>query len=139
MIEYTKYRYQLWMLQRSKKKLRRDLKGYIEEAKNKDERNSREAELSHYLQEEDENIRELHAIYLRNIAKNLMVPSPNSKDETYWDRDGYSQILTEKGIYELKKSIRLEKKERRDVIFAWVVIITGLIGALIGLVSVIKK
>ena len=88
---------------------------------------------------EKRNIRELQTEHLCNIAKVLTIP--DLQDESMWDKvDSYSsQILTRKGIYELKKLIRNEKKEKRDIIFSWITIITGLIGALIGLVSILGK
>lgn len=141
MLEYIKYRYRLWKLRRGKSKLKLKYDSFIEEAKkDKDERESRIAEAMAFLRLEDQNIRELHTRYLRHIAKTIMVPLPDSKDESYWERDGYSPpILTEKGIYELNKSIRSEKKERREVIFSWVTIAIGLIGTLIGLISILKS
>jgi len=140
MFEYIKYRYLLWKLRCGRKKLKSEYDNHIAEAENKEKKESLIADEMTFLQLEDQNIGELHTKYLRDMAKTLMVPLPNSEDESLWDRDGYTApILTEKGIYELNKSIRLEKKEKRDVIFSWLTIIIGLIGALIGLAAVIRK
>ena len=93
------------------------------------------------ISEIDRQIRELHTERLLKIANKLIVPIPSFSDETAWEElSPYRKIcLTNKGIFELKKSIRLEKKERRDIVFSLITILIGLIGALIGLISVLKN
>jgi hypothetical protein len=47
--------------------------------------------------------------------------------------------LSPEGLYQLRSAIRQEQRERRDSASAWIGWSIGLIGALTGLVSMIKK
>jgi CRISPR/Cas system CSM-associated protein Csm4 (group 5 of RAMP superfamily) len=83
-------------------------------------------------------------------AQRLYLPTPSHDDKQKWDSDHslYSptRYLTPEAMTELRGAIRKERAEQR-VVFEWwlkvlggaVGILTGLIGALIGLVAIWKK
>jgi len=88
----------------------------------------------------DELIDEAHRLYL---------PVPLWNDQSKWDSD-YAEpptrYLTPQAMNELRAAIRKEQAERRAVLEWWlkalggaVGILTGLIGALIGLIAILKK
>jgi len=59
-------------------------------------------------------------------------------DETKWENDHGYRYLTGNGKLELINSIRKERRERADIITKIGSVIIGLIGVLIGLISIIK-
>jgi hypothetical protein len=83
-------------------------------------------------------------------ARSLWLPIPSREDATKWEESNFGQterlFLSPIGMTELRTAIRKERGERRAVTEWWlktlgaaVGILTGLIGALIGLVSVLRK
>jgi hypothetical protein len=82
-------------------------------------------------------------------ARQLYLPSPPLDNGENWDSDGGippTRYLSERAMTELRSAIRKERMERRAVIEWWfkvvggaVGILTGLVGALIGLLAVWKK
>jgi hypothetical protein len=82
-------------------------------------------------------------------ADELHLPRPQYGDKDKWEEDRPQMVtdyvLTPEAMAELRTTIRKEKRERRETVEWWVKIIgglitigTGLVGALIGLVSVWK-
>jgi len=141
MFERIKYRYRLWKLLRSKKRTQKTYDRAIKEVKSKEDEQQIISEAIHFIGEEDLWIRELHTNYLCYVARRLIVPIPEFKDQSTWEQvrslDRY--ILTPSGIYELKKLIRIEQKERREIVFSWITLLIGLLGVLIGVISVLKE
>lgn len=88
-------------------------------------------------------INEIHTKKLRRQAERLDLTLPVWNDYEAWEEDSEAdprvdgRVLTKKGIYDLRKRIRDERKERRQVYKDWATIIVGVLGALIGLFSVI--
>jgi len=140
MFEGIKYRYHLWKLLRKKKRTERIYDEAIKDAKAKSKEDEKQAisEAMFFIDEEDFGIRELYTDHLCYIAKRLIVPLPEFKDESMWQQSFNRYILTPKGIYELKKLIRNEQKEKREIIFSWITLLIGLLGTLIGVISVLK-
>ena len=54
------------------------------------------------------------------------------------DLEGDRDILTTEGFYKVRALIRQEKKERREEFGFWTSVIGGIIGGLIGLITIIK-
>lgn len=96
------------------------------------------------LGEIDDDILYLEHRYLTSVAAKLLLPAPpviNEEKGGLWERSKYSgkYHLTSEGIRRLRGDIRKERKERIELLALRISIIIGLIGALIGLVAVIKK
>lgn len=84
-------------------------------------------------------------LYFKSKADSLLIPMPPVDDKTMYtsqdvgDAGGNVYILTLNGIHYLKNKIREEHKANREVVAFYFTLCTGLIGAVIGLVSVLKK
>lgn len=99
------------------------------------------------LHEEDEDSYFTNALLRK--ARKLRVPIPHKKDEAgeeseYWYQGHYTGgwYLTNNGISALRKEIRGEIKARHESRSKWVVwvsALTGVIGAITGLVAVLSK
>ncbi|RPA22589.1 hypothetical protein EGC77_21410 [Shewanella psychromarinicola] len=83
--------------------------------------------------------------YFKYKADSLLIPMPAQDDalmfttHDFGDESGSVKILTLNGIHYLRSKIRDEQKAKREVIAFYFTLCTGLIGAAIGLVSVLKK
>ena len=90
----------------------------------------------------NEEIAILRTLYILHKAEKKFLPVPpiNDKDEL-WKQGHYTGkwYLTNKGITKLQSLIRKDRKERRDEFFFWIGILFGLIGAIISLITVIKR
>jgi hypothetical protein len=84
-------------------------------------------------------------------ADRLQLPRPQYSDKAKWqepDEYGFQEeglVLTAEAMAELRGVIRKERRERREsleftlkIVGAFVTITTGLVGALIGLISVLR-
>ena len=100
--------------------------------------------MAHQLYELDCWIEYYKTAYLKSKADKFLVPMPDDKDTEMYnsydfdDELGAKNILTTKGMHKLRVMLREEYKARREVVAFWFTIITSLIGATIGLVSVLK-
>jgi hypothetical protein len=84
----------------------------------------------------------LQTVYLIDEAQPLLLPTPSfTEDSSAWEEASTAvhYQLTRDAIAELRSAIRKEKKERRESWQAWVALTIGGVGALIGLVSALKK
>lgn len=88
-----------------------------------------------------EKINALKTRRFRQIADKLMVFLPETKDKELWEDLHYAggRTLTNKGFWELNKLIRQEKRERREGFVVWLAALTGIIGAITGLVAVLSS
>ena len=68
-------------------------------------------------------------------------PRTDDEDSEIWFRGSYTAewLLTNKGLVEAHNLLLKDKKERRESISFWMSILFGLLGLIIGLVSVIKN
>ncbi len=89
----------------------------------------------------DDEIMDLNTRYLYLKAQNLLLPVPDYNDETIWEVSNITgrRNLTNKGVTELRSSIRKELHERRVGYLTWLAALTGIIGALTGLAAVFDK
>jgi len=72
--------------------------------------------------------------------KFLPTPSLSEKDGL-WERSSNTgdYYLTDKGIAEMRGIIRKDTKEKMEIFSYWGGLLIGLIGAITGLVAVIKR
>jgi hypothetical protein len=84
----------------------------------------------------DDDISQLASDYLERTAQRLLLPVPEfNQRSNKWEKSAFTERwrLTLAAIFELRAAIQAERREIRS----WLAAITGLIGALIGLLSVI--
>lgn len=149
-MNYLSYRLSLYKLQRERAKEDAVFRKKLDEANRtgKYEETLRNESLPRELCYEE--IAILMTQRLTAMADKLLLQLPpkpipeegdcTTEDETWIRSNCYCQwYLTDHGFMEVRKLIRQEKKERREVVAFWFALIFGLIGAITGLIAVIKK
>lgn len=117
-------------------------RAYERELSNASKANDREriAERHHWETElYYEQIEEIKTRRILRKAMRLDVPFESPSDQSKrWQQSHQLQTwyLTTLGYSELRKAIRQEKRERRDVAITWSGVVVGIIGSLTGLLSV---
>lgn len=142
------YRWQLWKLQRELASLSRAGDKRHAEAK-KAGASHEELEKIYWDERLDLDIVEdeinfLETRYLREEAQRLLLAEPEFKEEDkggLWKKSRISGrlFLNPEGLAQLRATIRKEKRERREAVVFWLAAVTGVIGALTGLVSTLMK
>jgi hypothetical protein len=144
MLAYLKYRKELHSLKKEVAKLENE---YVELEKGYEGIND-QGHLSFLASQQhdlDMWIEYRKTSYLKSKADSLLVPMPDESEALMYtsydfgDESGSVKILTLNGIHHLRSKIRDEQKSEREVIAFYFTLCTGLIGAVIGLVSVLKK
>lgn len=140
MIEWLKYR---WRLNQLNRKVDKEEKSYSESmSKAKGEEKQRlHAEAGSYIVPLLEEISCLKSKRLCQIANRLIVPIPKVQEKPFWEYSHYTNgyYLSTEGINEVRKRIRQERLERCELVLKWIPAFVGIIGALIGLIAVMKK
>lgn len=94
------------------------------------------------VDEWNEEIAWLVTSYLLSKANKRFLPYPSYREgEDPWERGHFTgkRYLTEKGISELRSRIRKEDRERFDLFLKIAAGLTGVIGALTGLIAIMKS
>jgi hypothetical protein len=137
-----------WRVRQWQRKIRADEEAIHQAVKEAKARGASQAEIDEITGGEVAGVlrwklREAMSDYLISKADRLIIPLPPDDDEkmwTIWDDDSERKyVLTYAGINELRNAIRAELKGRIE---RWLMLSSGLvgvIGAIIGLVAVIKK
>jgi predicted AAA+ superfamily ATPase len=85
----------------------------------------------------------LESRYMMRKAARLRVPTPDEDDESLWLETATGYCLSREGITHLRRAIRQEQSERWDLRLKIIGLVSttsiGTLGALIGLVSALKK
>ena len=146
-------RLKLWNLERQRKKLEKERRRISTEARKQKTPKLEEEWWSEHSFDFDFIDWEISSIITRDLlrqAQKLQLPIPTPKDEDKWEPaedtpPGY-RFLSPIGIAEVRAAIRKEKRERREAVAWWVKMIatlvgafTGIIGALIGLIAILKS
>lgn len=107
-----------------------------------DEESSLHSDYSAISDQYDDEIQQITSIYFLKQAERLLIPKPpfSTKGPDWME----SQItglyrLAPDALHELRSRVRIEWKERREVSFMWLAAVTGIIGTLTGLVSVLRS
>ena len=144
-MSYFSYRKSLGKLSRDRDKESKALSKLVQEAKKLGGRAKADevyqAE-SFELESIDEDISLLRTRYLINRAEKKSLPLPPMNEEDgFWEtgRITGSWYLTNKGITEVRSLIRKDTREILEIFSKWVSILIGLIGAITGLVAVIRR
>lgn len=97
----------------------------------------------HDVLEIDDRISRLQTTFLIDEAQRYLLPTPKFSDDHRgaWERatTAAHYQLKLSAIAELSAAVNRVKKERRDAWQSWVTLLIGVIGALIGLMSILKK
>lgn len=142
MFEYMRFQRQIRKIHRNQK---REAKIIIQEAQSGVERRSRYHELR---AKTDAEIDYWHTQYLFRELDRLRLPRPKFTDETWTGGPplGNVEWLTKSAILKVRDEIRKERKERSDIARSWLAAVapllsalTGLVGALIGLLAYLAK
>ena len=144
MFDALKYNIDLWKLQREKDKNKRFYSKKIAEAEKKkysdDGIDSIVREEVHEIGMVDEEIARVQGLFLVSQAEKYLIPLPKfNTDGEDWEESRITGRwrLSQKSISELKSAIREEQKDRREKWQGWLALLIGLVGALIGLTSVL--
>lgn len=145
MFEYLKYSRNLRRLQKKQTKITTEYNKQIDEARQK--KNQAEVKkLSQLVIYEydivERDIEITRSRYYINEANRLVIPIPAYDDKEIWDDKFRGRgVLTKKGTAEIRSLIRQEKKEKMEliqtIIKTIIVPLTGIIGALTGLLAII--
>jgi hypothetical protein len=85
-------------------------------------------------------LREALSDYLISEAYRLFIPLPDwDKQDKVGSGDTVKHVLTRDAINELRSAIRAEKKARVEQFLMWVPGIVGILGAAIGLASILIR
>jgi hypothetical protein len=111
--------------------------------KDVDEIERLDLEEMHEIQSIDDKISRLQTSFLIEEAQWLLIPTPSfdTEEGRAWERAAtapHYQLKREK-LADLQSAIRKEKKERREGLQSWAALSIGLVLALIGLFSLLKK
>lgn len=141
-----KYRLGIRKLLRKKKKIYVSYLAELRKVKNngglKDDIDAIEASAAFENAMIMEEISILITNYYRALAAHYFLPMPPLEDEGVWEQcsiTSYQWVLTNKGISELRSTIRKEKRERLELALTIIAMVTGVIGAITGLCAVILK
>jgi len=147
-MNYLSYRVALFKLHRERKKLTSVVSREAEEArKTGGERKAKEIReaVQFDFDEIEDKILRLLTRYLVSKANKTFLATPSfSEEDGMWEQSNFTgnYHLTEKGIREVLGMIRKDQKERMELLsywFPWIGLLIGLIGAITGLVAVIKR
>jgi len=146
MIEHVRYRAKLVKLFRQKKTVRSAFVEDIRKAQKEGKPRETYSALEHqsYFEESmiDEEISILATDNSIRMARRPFVPIPSRKTGGIWEQChtiGNRWVLTSKGISELRSSLRTKRKEQVELVVRLLVPLTGVIGAVTGLVAAIMK
>jgi len=144
-MNYLSYRIALYKFNKKRRKVSEAIYRFVEEARRAGgETKAQEVSRaeSFNLDVIDHEILGLVTRYLINKANKRFLPLPYlSEEERLWEQSNFTgkYHLTDKGITEIRKMIRKDKKERMEILSYWASLLIGLIGAVTGLVAVIRR
>jgi hypothetical protein len=145
MIEYFKYRAKLIKLFCQKETVRSAFAEDIRKAQKEHRTKDVESlEYESFFEESllDEEISILATDNLIRKARRHFVPIPTNEVDGMWEqcsKISTRYVLTNKGISELRSSLRKERKEKVELVVIILATLTGVVGAVTGLVAVIMK
>jgi hypothetical protein len=140
-LNYLRYRLEL----RKQRRHAKDLQKKEPEDCEQNQENGALIEYFHRVENAEQWLALIQTAYFIREAERLLVPVPEYRDEAMFSRVEYDDhpdepyYLTPLGIKALKALVREEKKHRRDIVVFCMSSLTGLIGATIGLITIISK
>jgi hypothetical protein len=142
MLDWIRFRFQLYRLEREKSKAVAELLQSWQKLKTDHLPVDQEAELldrrrSIKIEPIEEDVERLISSYLAGEAQKLRIAFPSADGCWYWSKHRHHYLLTRDAMQSLRSAIRTEKKEKSELAFRWLSGITGLLGALIGVLALI--
>lgn len=142
---WLRYRWEYYRLKRSYRRTEKWFEAAIRKAnkenKKREERRDLEQESYHELGIIDDEIKMLVSRRLISVANRYFLPTPDFLGD-HWEECDFGRYLTNEAMKELRAEIRKERAEKRQdwqgALF-WISGLTGIIGAITGLVAVLKK
>lgn len=126
----------VWSLRKQSRIVSRAFEEDLRIAKTYDDRERLEFEKYSELSEYDEAIQSIHTKRLLTDARELFVFVPDLKWETgQWG----NRYLNEESLSRLHQAVNAQKDSIRDYRIRFASALTGIIGALIGLLAILKK
>jgi hypothetical protein len=134
MLDGILFEIRLWQLHRKIAKLESEIDQELEKAKGWEERQEVYAAWDFDLAFGRQVVAELVTRHLRKKCDRWFLPFPSHDEEEMWEefRATGGKALSRKGIARVRDAIRQERRER----YVWAAGLTGVIGALTGLLSV---
>jgi uncharacterized protein YciW len=126
----------IWALRKQSSIVSRAFEADLAKAKTSEERERLEYEQYFELSEYDETIQTIHTKRLLADARQLFIHVADLKWET--GRWG-SRYLDEESLSKLHQAVKAQKDVSRDYRIRFISALTGIIGALIGLLAIWKK
>lgn len=144
MFDNLRFKLSLWRPQREKRKLKRFFRPRIADARTAKNRDREHELINEYIAESNliyGDISHLVTSRLRDEANKYLIPAPE------FDSHGPDWIKSASGRWhlsadaaaKLRSDIRKEKRELREPIIQLVTLLIGLLGAMIGVFSALKK
>jgi hypothetical protein len=87
----------------------------------------------------DEHIAILESDYWLEQAQRHLLPTPNDDAYIVSKLDKRFHYFNEETLTSLRAAVRKEQKERSENFRIWATLVIGILGALIGLIAVLKK
>lgn len=138
-----------WKLRRLQREKGKILAGYKLDKEKAEREKKAKKEVEHIEQNAmfesdlmDDEIESLASRYLIQLAQRLLLPIPEySRDTNAWKQSRLTGRirLTRSSMAALRSRIRTERKERRESAMLWIAALTGVLGALTGLLAVWKS
>lgn len=145
MFNYLKYRLKLYRLEKIDRKLSEK---YMQADKRVSQKGQEDyMELGYLSNQQDEMqtwIEFFQTTYYQEKCEKFAIPLLKKEDGDYYyqfnfdDEEGDRDILTTEGFYKVRGLIRQEEKDRREIYGFWASAITGIIGGLIGFLTIIR-
>jgi hypothetical protein len=146
MLDYLKYRIKLAKLRRQESRpskiYQEAFKLYRIQKKSREDIERLDSERYSELKPIWEEIDFLVTSYLMAESKKHFIPFPDFESKNMWEECsfiGNVKVLSNLGIATVRSSLRNELREKIKLILQVLAGITGIVGALIGLFSIIKK
>ena len=144
MLDILSIKVELWKFQRDKDKLGRTYRKEIDQARTAGKSSEEIDNLIHEHMAlsdlKDDDIEETQHRLICRQAEKFLVPTPRYiKKDGSWEQSHITGRwrFSHAEISQIKDAIRQEQKHRREHWLGWLCAITGIIGALIGLLSVL--
>lgn len=145
-MNWLEYKWRVFKLKFELKKITAPFDKIYEEAKRTDPDNPGNMHIHDEVEDSmyrfDEEIQRLHTEYLYGKAWQLDIPFPyKTIPHEYWRQTepSYSIVLSRAGKHALRELIRAESRARREPFLAWAGWLVGILGAVTGLVAVLKS